>query len=186
MGYMTVVSFLNDGISTFKEHPEQVIDNIISGGMGVSNGRRLHRAVNDYPVGNFANPMEVAQSFHADFSQVFLAGQNSMTMLTDWRFNNINDMEFQLSRIKEAKRLLTKTEKSLKENLEKLKKYKTGVKVKSLIEIPITDKFVCKKGDICAIVNDKLPEMISLLTTDSHCFMVKKTEVLKNFEIIED
>lgn len=181
MGYMTVACFLNDGIDHFKEHPKQVIDNIISGGMGVSNGRRLHRAVNDYPVGNFVNPMEVSQSFHADLSQVFLAGQNTMTMLTDWRFNSIKDMEFQLARIKEAKRLLTKTEKSLKENLERLKKYKAGVKVKAVIDLK-----VCKKGDICVIMNDTLPEVMSLMTKNNDSFIIPKAYIYNYFEIVED
>ena len=95
---MTVVSILNDGWDTIKQNKDEFIDNIEKGMYGINR----HSSVNDYPVANFCNPMEVATSFHADCSQVFYVGQNSMTMLTDFNTDNKQDVEFQLKRIKEA------------------------------------------------------------------------------------
>lgn len=119
MGYMTVVSILNDGLDVIKKQPEEFVNNIECGVDGISADRkyRYSNNVNDYPVGNFANPMEVAKSFHADNPQIFYVGQNCMTMLTDWTASSKEDMEFQLERIKEAKKTLLVSERDLKEKL---------------------------------------------------------------------
>lgn len=73
MGYMTVVSILNDAWDTIKQNPEQFIKNIEEG-MHNYNGK----AVNHYPVSNYANPMEVHTSFHANLNHVLVVGGNHM------------------------------------------------------------------------------------------------------------
>lgn len=128
MGFMTVVSILNDGWDTIKKHPEQFIKNIEMGMNGDDeSGISIHNSmVNEYAVGNFANPMEVSKSFHADISHLFYVGQNCMTVLTDYTVKDKRDIEFQLQRIKEAKNLLRHQEKELKDKLEKFNLYKKG------------------------------------------------------------
>lgn len=128
MGFMTVVSILNDGWDTIKKHPDQFIKNIEMGMAGDDeNGiRSYHSMVNEYPVDNFSNPMEVAKSFHADTPHVFFAGRNCMTMLTDYSAKDKKEIEFQLKRIKEAKSLINYQEKELKRKLEKFSLFKKG------------------------------------------------------------
>lgn len=128
MGFMTVVSILNDGWDTIKKHPDQFIENIEMGMQGDGeNGIRLYNSmVNEYPVDNFSNPMEVAKSFHADTPHVFFVGRNCMTMLTDYTAKNKKEIEFQLKRIREAKVLLNNQEKELKRTLETFNHYERG------------------------------------------------------------
>ena len=182
MGYMTVVSFLNDGFGVMRDDPKKVVENIIK---GAADYRKNH-TVNSYSVGNFVNPMEVAKSFHADYSNVFLAGQNSLTMLTDYSHNSISDMEFQLQRIKEAKQLLNQSEKRLKEYLGEIKKYKIGVKVKSKYSNEDEYGVIYPSDSIFTIVNDAFPEHIALETEDKHFLLVKKAKIFTDFIIMEE
>ena len=80
MGFMTIVSILNDGWHLMKANPEQFMANIEKGMRDWSPGG----SVRDYPIGNFCNPMEVRRSFHADQSVLLLAGQNSLEDLADF------------------------------------------------------------------------------------------------------
>ena len=118
---MTVVSILNDGWNTIKKHPDEFIQNIEKGMEGIPSYSKLpgSRTVNYYGVGNHANPMEVAESFHADHPGIFFVGQNTMTMLNDWRPKSEREMRLQLDRIVAAKRDLDLIEKELRDNLEK-------------------------------------------------------------------
>jgi hypothetical protein len=77
MGMMTSVTILNDGWHAIKQHPDQFIQNIEK---GMSNWRT---SVEDYPVGNYANPMQVHRSVHADIPQLLLLYQNSTLDLGD-------------------------------------------------------------------------------------------------------
>ena len=80
MGYMTVVSILNDAWATIKENPKQFIQNI-EDGMENFYGH----TVNSYPVGNYSNPMEVRRSFHANQSKVLVVGGNHMEDLGEMK-----------------------------------------------------------------------------------------------------
>lgn len=103
---MTIVSILNDGFDTIENHPDEFIKNIkagMHGGFAIGN----EKAVNSYPVGNYANPMAVCRSFHADTPQVFFAGRNSLTLLTDSFCNGPKDIQYLLDRIDESKKLLS-------------------------------------------------------------------------------
>lgn len=110
MGQMTVVSLLNDGWDTIKEHPDQFIENIDKA------ITEQYDPVRDYRIHNFANPMEVSASFSADVQQLFFMGHNTMTNLTTTAYATEEDKEFQLKRIKEARKLLDIYEKLIKEN----------------------------------------------------------------------
>lgn len=115
MGYMTVVSILNDGWETIKKNKDQFIENI-EAGMKSNHSKKF---INDYSVGNFANPMEVSKPFHVDMPHIFFVGRNSMTVLTDLSSDDLNEMGFQLKEIKEARQMLSFYEKELEEKLKK-------------------------------------------------------------------
>lgn len=86
MGFMTVVSILNDAWDTIKENPEQFIKNIEEG-MENYHGS----SVQHYPVGNYANPMEVHRSFHANLNKVLVVGGNHMEDLIELKPGKTND-----------------------------------------------------------------------------------------------
>lgn len=86
MGYMTVVSILNDAWDTIKKNPKQFIENIEDG------MENYHApAVQHYPVGNYANPMEVHRSFHANLNKVLVVGGNHMEDLTELKPGRISE-----------------------------------------------------------------------------------------------
>lgn len=118
---MTVVSILNDGWENIKKHPDEFINNIELGMNGIPSYSKMpgSRSVNYYGVGNHANPMEVATSFHADHAGIFFVGQNTMTMLNDWRPKSDREMRLQLDRIVAAKRALDLVEQDLRDRLKK-------------------------------------------------------------------
>lgn len=110
MGQMTVVSLLNDGWDTIKEHPDQFIENIEKA------ITEQCEPVRDYQIHNFVNPMEVSASFSADVPQLFFVGHNTMTNLTTTAYTAAEDKDFQMKRIQEARKLLDTYEKLIKEN----------------------------------------------------------------------
>ena len=73
MGYMTVVSILNDAWHDIKKNPEQFIANIEKGMHDYTS-----KVINHYPISGYANPMEVHRSFHANQSNLLLVGGNHM------------------------------------------------------------------------------------------------------------
>lgn len=109
MGYMTVISVLNDGFENIKRHPGQFLENIEKG--MVSNGP----TVKSYPVGNHGNPMEVHRSVHADTPQLLLAHCNSLTDINAVRENkdSLFHLKRHMSEIKLAKNLIESAEDSI-------------------------------------------------------------------------
>lgn len=87
MGYMTVVSILNDGWHLLQENPDKFMDNISRGMRGEYRGS----VVQAYGVQGFANPMEVHRSFHANESNLLLVGQNHMENVADINPNRMDD-----------------------------------------------------------------------------------------------
>lgn len=87
MGYMTVVSILNDGWHLLQENPDKFMDNISRGMRGEYRGS----VVQEYGVQGFANPMEVHRSFHANESNLLLVGQNHMENVADINPNRMDD-----------------------------------------------------------------------------------------------
>lgn len=189
MGYMTVVNILNDGIGEIERHPQEFVENIKNGMNGSSeNGYLYRKMVNDYPVGNFANPMEVARSFHADTPQVFYVGGNCMTMLTDWTATDKSDIEFQLKRIKDAKSMINYQEKELKKKLEKIKQVETATEVTCLrdyVKWSSKEKvLLCKAGETYRILTKRNEgsELIIETITDQPV-MIRTLELNPYFEI---
>lgn len=103
MGYMTVVSILNDGWDTIKQNPKTFMENIEKGMHGYG-----HAAVQSFPVGNYANPMEVHRSRHANMSQLLLVGGNKMEDLNDFEPHRMSDfyLAYKLRAIHEAEEKL--------------------------------------------------------------------------------
>jgi hypothetical protein len=86
MGYMTIVCILNDAWPTIKENKNQFIANIEEGMENYHGG-----VVKSYPVGNYANPMEVHRSFHANLNRVLVVGGNHMEDITATNPMRTND-----------------------------------------------------------------------------------------------
>lgn len=74
MGYMTVVSILNDAWHDMEQNPKQFMENIQRG----MHDYQSSKIINHYPVSGYANPMEVHRSFHANQSNLLLVGGNHM------------------------------------------------------------------------------------------------------------
>lgn len=87
MGRMTIVSILNDGWATIKENPKQFIDNIEAGMENYYDGKHVHM----YPVGNYANPMEVHTAFHDSQMQIVAVGHNHMENVVDINESRTDD-----------------------------------------------------------------------------------------------
>ena len=87
MGYMTVVSILNDAWHTIKENPKQFIENIEKG----MHEYASPKVINHYPVSGYCNPMEVRRSFHANQSNLLLVGGNHMEDIVAMDPNRTDD-----------------------------------------------------------------------------------------------
>lgn len=74
MGYMTTVCILNDGFDQIRENAQQVVDDIISASYRGGTVR----------AGNFANPIEVMRTEHADAFRLFCTWQNSLVELSEY------------------------------------------------------------------------------------------------------
>lgn len=105
MGYMTVVCILNDAWDTLKEHKDEFLAQIENGMTGIK-AWNPRRTINSYPVGNHCNPIEVTRSFHADMSQLYLVGQNSMTDLTNTLGATDSNIEYLIEAQTRAKNML--------------------------------------------------------------------------------
>ncbi|WP_097005259.1 hypothetical protein [Lacrimispora amygdalina] len=110
MGYMTIISILNDAWETIKQHPEEFIDNIEKG-MEYYRGK----TVKSYPVGNHCNPMVVHQSEHADTPQLLLAHCNSMIDLNAVRENkdSLFHLKYHMKSLGLAKNLIKCAEENI-------------------------------------------------------------------------
>lgn len=94
MGMMTVVIVLNDAWTTIKANSKQFMQNI-ENGMGCNPSKKK---INDFAVGNHANPMKVHTSFHADNKQVLVVGENHATNLYEFDKTKADD-EFYLNHL---------------------------------------------------------------------------------------
>jgi hypothetical protein len=114
MGYMTTITILNDAWDTIKRNPEQFLNNISSGMNGITYDRQYgQNRINSYPVGNHCNPMEVAESHHADNARLYLVYQNMMT--TFGYPNDLKNIKLRKEFLKVAKQLIKDEEKKIRE-----------------------------------------------------------------------
>ncbi len=91
MGNMTIVSILQDAWPTIKENPEQFVKNI-EDGMNMPftpAGFPIPiKSINSFAVGNHANPMMVARSWHDSRDKVFIVGHGYMADITETQTRN--------------------------------------------------------------------------------------------------
>ena len=121
MGYMTTLTFLNDGFDQIEEYPEQFINAIKLGMYGINKhikntGRKF---ITTHSIGYYGNSVEVAKSHHADDYRLYLVGRNTMT--TFGYANEINDIKYRKELVEMAKWIIKDEEKrieELKENKE--------------------------------------------------------------------
>ena len=116
MGYMTVISVLNDAWDEMKDKPNVFIENIQKG-MHDYNETLVH----DYSVGPYANYMEVHASFHSSESKLLLVGLNHMEDVENvatYKKSNPYYLKYKLDAIQRAQSILDRA----KENIEQLLK----------------------------------------------------------------
>jgi len=97
MGYMTIITFLNDGFDQIEKYPEQFIDAIKLGMYGIdknirNNSDTRRKFITTHGVGNHSGLIDVAKSHHADYFRLYLVGRNIMT--TFGYANEIDDIKY--------------------------------------------------------------------------------------------
>jgi len=115
MGYMTTLTFLNDGFDQIEKYPEQFIDAIKLGMYGIDkhNKNTSRKFITTHGVGYHGNLVEVAKSHHADDYRLYLVGRNAMT--TFGYANEIDDIKYRKKLVKMAKCIIKNEEKRIKE-----------------------------------------------------------------------
>lgn len=81
MGYMTTVTFLNDGWSNIKADPIGFVEKVNLGMHGISEDNKRDKNINTYSLGNHAGKIDVLASHHADDPRLLLIYQNAMTAI---------------------------------------------------------------------------------------------------------
>lgn len=107
MGYMTTVTFLNDGWSAIENDPKGFVECI-------SGHDKFHRynTINNFGLGNFGNMINVARSHHADEDRLYLVGGNMMVSLG--YSNDIKNISLRKLLLKTAKMIIKMEEEAIK------------------------------------------------------------------------
>jgi len=115
MGYMTTVTFLNDGFDQIEEYPEQFIKAIKLGMYGIDkhNKNTNRKFITTHSIGFHSSLVDVAKSHHADDYRLYLVGRN--TMNTFGYANEINDIEYRKELVEMAKFIIEEEEMRIKE-----------------------------------------------------------------------
>jgi len=121
MGYMTTITFLNDGFDQIEKYPEQFIEAIKLGMYGIDkyNRNSNRKFITTHGIGYHGNLVEVAKSHHADDYRLYLVGRN--TMNTFGYANEIEDIKYRKELVEMVKLIIKDEEKRIKELEEKLK-----------------------------------------------------------------
>jgi len=115
MGYMTTVTFLNDGFDQIEKYSEQFIEAIKLGMYGIDkyNRNSNRKIITTHGIGYHGNLVEVAKSHHADDYRLYLVGRNTMT--TFGYANEIDDIKYRKELVEIAKWIIEDEEKRIKE-----------------------------------------------------------------------
>ena len=115
MGYMTTVTFLNDGFDQIEKYPEQFVNAIKLGMYGIDKHNRnsSRKFITTHGIGYHGNLVEVAKSHHADDYKLYLVGRNTMT--TFGYANEIDDIKYRKELVEMAKWIIKDEEKRIKE-----------------------------------------------------------------------
>jgi len=118
MGFMTTLTFLNDGFDQIEKYPEQFIDAIKLGMYGIdknirNNSNTGRKFITTHGIGYHGNLVEIAKSHHADDFRLYLVGRNTMT--TFGYANEIDDIKYRKELVEMAKWIIKDEEKRIKE-----------------------------------------------------------------------
>lgn len=107
MGYMTIISILNDGWSRIKDNPKEFIDKIETG-MFSYRGKQ----VSHFSIGNFSSPLAVVKSKHADVPQLVYCQHNSTTDISAVSENkdSLNQLKYHKEVLNNSKKLIEAAE----------------------------------------------------------------------------
>ena len=119
MGYMTTITFLNDGFDQIEKYPEQFIEAIKLGIYGIDkhNKNTSKKFITTHSIGYHGNLVDVAQSHHVDDFRLYLVGQNMMT--TFGYANDLDNIKLRKQLLEIVKWIIKDEEKRIKE-LEKI------------------------------------------------------------------
>ena len=118
MGYMTVVTILNDGWHVIKNNKEELIDSIENGMHGIErvcgSPHLSKKMVTRHSIKNYSSCVIVNRSFHADEDTLLYVGQNNMKNLTHSDADtDIDTMLTRMRDINRAKDLLARSEENM-------------------------------------------------------------------------
>ena len=86
MGYMTVVTILNDGWHVIKKNKDELIDRIEDGMKGIERScgspHLSKKRVTKHSIKNYSSVVSVNRSFHADDENLLYVGMNNMKNLS--------------------------------------------------------------------------------------------------------
>ena len=105
MGYLTTITFRNDGYGDFKKHHEETIKGIID----AMDGIQKKNGDDCFSVGSFANPVVVQKPRHASETTLYLFAGNTMVDVdeakSEWAINAfLQEMKYHTKRLKELKK----------------------------------------------------------------------------------
>ena len=122
MGFMTTLTFLNDGFDQIEKFPEQFVNVIKLGMYGIDKHNRNsnRKFITTHGIGYHGNLVEVAKSHHADDYRLYLIGQNMMTTF-GYANDDIKDLKLRKKLLETAKWIIKDEEKRIKKLEKELK-----------------------------------------------------------------
>lgn len=108
MGFLTTVTFYNDGADQIKKHPEELAEALTNACMGV----QRNRGFDSQALGNHANLITLQKPRHADDNTLYMHAGNTVIDIEDvykekneWAINAfINQMAYHLKELKKLKK----------------------------------------------------------------------------------
>lgn len=106
MGFLTTVTFYNDGADMLQKHPEELAKILTDACHGV----QINRGENFAGLGYHSNLITLQKPRHADNHTLYLHAGNTVVDIaeaeeSEWALNQfISEMEYQLKRLKKLKK----------------------------------------------------------------------------------
>lgn len=102
MGYITTISFYNDGADQLEKHPVELAKKLYHASMGI----QINRGNDTDSLGNHCNMLILQKPRHADSWTLYLHADNDVLDLYEIKDKNHNSIDKAISMLKtELKRL---------------------------------------------------------------------------------
>lgn len=118
MGYMTVITILNDGWHIAKNNTNELIDRIEDGMNGIERfggiPRLSKKIVTKHNIKNYSSVISVNRSFHADDENLLYVGMNNMKNLTHTDQDlSVEQIQCRIKDISHAQKLLEQSKENM-------------------------------------------------------------------------